>query len=149
MKRLERNLSVVIILLCCVHFRVQSYHEVEDGISRFHFPEGFLFGTSTSSFQIEGAPFEDGKGLSNWDVFSHTPGITVTLVASIQPGYIALCVLTCEALFAGGIYGGINPSGIMFYNKIIDNLLLRGEVKMSMSTRFFVFHTATLSSLEI
>ncbi|RDX74102.1 Beta-glucosidase 18, partial [Mucuna pruriens] len=51
MKKLERNLSVVIILLCCVHFRVQSYHEVEDGISRFHFPEGFLFGTSTSSFQ--------------------------------------------------------------------------------------------------
>ncbi|RDX74103.1 hypothetical protein CR513_46187, partial [Mucuna pruriens] len=76
-------------------------------------------------------------------------GITVTLAASIQPGYIALCVLTCEALFAGGIYGDINPSGIMFYNKIIDNLLLRGEIKMSTSTRFFVFHTATLSSLEI
>jgi len=24
--------------------------------------------------QVEGAPSEDGKGLSNWDVFSHTPG---------------------------------------------------------------------------
>jgi len=24
--------------------------------------------------QIEGAAFEDGKGLSNWDVFSHIPG---------------------------------------------------------------------------
>ena len=24
--------------------------------------------------QIEGAYFEDGKGLSNWDAFSHTPG---------------------------------------------------------------------------
>ncbi|KAG4971821.1 hypothetical protein JHK85_038242 [Glycine max] len=29
-------------------------------------------------------------------------------------------------LLPGGIYGDINPNGIMFYNKIIDNLLLKG-----------------------
>ncbi|TKY49082.1 inactive beta-glucosidase 14 [Spatholobus suberectus] len=38
-------------MLCCVPFHVQSSHEVEDGISRSHFPEGFFFGTSTSSYQ--------------------------------------------------------------------------------------------------
>ena len=31
--------------------------------------------------QIEGAPFEDGRGLSNWDVFSHTPGIWSLLIS--------------------------------------------------------------------
>ncbi|ESR62308.1 hypothetical protein CICLE_v100148871mg, partial [Citrus x clementina] len=38
------------------------------------FPSNFLFGTSTSSYQVEGAYLSEGKGLSNWDVFTHTPG---------------------------------------------------------------------------
>jgi beta-glucosidase len=38
------------------------------------FPEGFLWGTATASYQVEGAVNEDGRGLSIWDTFSHTPG---------------------------------------------------------------------------
>ncbi|KAG2371929.1 Beta-glucosidase 18 [Vigna angularis] len=144
MKKLERQVRVVMILLCCVNFHGQSCDEVEDGISRSHFPEGFLFGTSTSSYQIEGAPFEDGKGLSNWDVFSHIPGTInnnengdiaddhyhryledIELMSSLGVDVYRFSI-SWTRILPRGIYGDINPSGIIFYNKIIDNLLLKG-----------------------
>ena len=33
-----------------------------------------MWGTSTASYQIEGAVKADGRGPSIWDTFAHTPG---------------------------------------------------------------------------
>ena len=38
------------------------------------FPPGFLWGTATASYQIEGAVDADGRGVSIWDTYSHRPG---------------------------------------------------------------------------
>jgi beta-glucosidase len=38
------------------------------------FPTDFIWGAATSSYQIEGAAQEDGRGASIWDTFSKTPG---------------------------------------------------------------------------
>ncbi|MGY4326563.1 hypothetical protein ACVWWG_000977 [Bradyrhizobium sp. LB7.2] len=38
------------------------------------FPAGFLWGTATSSYQVEGAVNEDGRGPSIWDKFVRIPG---------------------------------------------------------------------------
>src|SRR3984893_12799436 len=38
------------------------------------FPAGFTWGASTAAYQIEGATDADGRGVSVWDTFSHTPG---------------------------------------------------------------------------
>lgn len=43
---------------------------------RLVFPPDFILGVATSSYQIEGAIFEDGRIPSHWDAFSHTPGKT-------------------------------------------------------------------------
>ncbi|KAJ4458684.1 putative Beta-glucosidase 7 [Paratrimastix pyriformis] len=37
-------------------------------------PSEFVWGTSVSAYQVEGAWLADGKGFSTWDIYSHTPG---------------------------------------------------------------------------
>lgn len=38
------------------------------------FPEGFLWGSASAAYQIEGCWREDGKGITNWDQFVRIPG---------------------------------------------------------------------------
>ena len=38
------------------------------------YPDDFMWGVSASAYQLEGAPNEDGKGLSVWDVFCRQKG---------------------------------------------------------------------------
>src|SRR5258708_30524273 len=38
------------------------------------FPDGFVWGTATSAYQVEGAVEDDGRGASLWDVFAREPG---------------------------------------------------------------------------
>ena len=38
------------------------------------FPKGFLWGSATASYQIEGAAAEDGRTPSIWDTYARTPG---------------------------------------------------------------------------
>lgn len=108
------------------------------------FPDDFLFGTATSAYQIEGAYLDDGKGLSNWDVFTRIPGnVPNGDNGDIADDHYRRYMEDIENLHSLGVdayrfsiswsrilpkgrFGEINPSGVMFYNSIIDNLLLRG-----------------------
>nr|WP_295660605.1 GH1 family beta-glucosidase [Polymorphobacter sp.] len=108
-----------------------------------HFPEGFVWGCATASYQIEGAVAEDGRGATNWDVFSHTPG----RVANNDTGDVAcdsyhryrediglLKALGVKAyrlsiawsrIFPDG-RGTPNPKGVDYYNRVVDGLLEAG-----------------------
>ncbi|HUY26216.1 MAG TPA: GH1 family beta-glucosidase [Candidatus Binataceae bacterium] len=106
------------------------------------FPEGFLWGTASASYQIEGAWDHDGKGESIWDRFSHTPGRikkswTGDVACDFYHRYKADIAIQSElGLNASRISlswprimpdgrGGINSKGIDFYKRVADELLER------------------------
>jgi len=109
------------------------------------FPKNFKWGTATASYQIEGGVYEDGKGESIWDVFSHTPGKVknnengdiacdhyhlwqkdIDLMKSL--GYKSYRLsLSWPRIIPDGV-GKINQAGIDFYNKVID-ALLKAEIE--------------------
>ncbi len=104
------------------------------------FPEGFLWGTATASYQIEGAVTEDGRGESIWDRFSHTPGMVengdtgdiacdhyhrweqdLELMAMLGVKAYRFSVAWPRVLPAGR--GTVNHQGLAFYDRIVDRLL--------------------------
>jgi beta-glucosidase len=107
------------------------------------FPKNFLWGTATSSYQIEGAVNEDGRGPSIWDVFSHTPGKIedgtngdrandhyhrykedVRLIKDLGVKAYRFSI-AWPRVFPDGT-GSPNPKGLDFYNRLIDELLANG-----------------------
>ena len=54
------------------------------GLSRASFPKGFVFGTATSAYQVEGMAAGAGRGPSVWDALAHTPGDPFELAETIN-----------------------------------------------------------------
>ena len=107
------------------------------------FKEKFIWGAATASYQIEGAAYEDGKGLSVWDRFSHTPGMVfegqtgdvscdhyhhleedLNLMAALGIRNYRFSV-SWPRLLPEGV-GAVNEKGVAFYDRLIDGLLARG-----------------------
>jgi beta-glucosidase len=107
------------------------------------FPPGFVWGVATSSFQIEGAAVEDGKGPSIWDRFCRVPGAIadasdgdiacnhyqrwaedIELVAKLGVDAYRFSV-SWPRVRPGGS-GAWNEKGLAFYERLIDRLLERG-----------------------
>lgn len=107
------------------------------------FPNKFIWGVSTSAYQIEGGWNADGKGPSIWDWFSHRPGKTaggengdvacdhyhlwredLDLLQGLGVGAYRFSVSWSRVMPEGR--GRINPAGLDFYDRLVDALLARG-----------------------
>ena len=107
------------------------------------FPADFLWGSATSSYQIEGAWAEDGKGESIWDRFTHTPGKIedastgdvacdhyhrwqedVALMQSLKLQAYRFSIAWPRILPNGA--GAVNQKGLDFYSRLVDGLLEAG-----------------------
>ena len=104
------------------------------------FPENFVWGAATASYQIEGAAFEDGKGLSVWDTFCRKGGT----IWNDQTGDVACdhyhryqedvalmkeiglhayrFSISWPRVMPNGV-GAVNEKGLAFYDRLIDALL--------------------------
>lgn len=107
------------------------------------FPDGFLWGVSTSAYQIEGGVREDGRGPSIWDIFSHLPGTVlgedtgdvacdhyhrwpedVALMQELGIGAYRLSIAWPRILPEGR--GSVNVKGLEFYDRLVDAVMAGG-----------------------
>jgi len=106
------------------------------------FPKGFLWGTASASYQIEGGWNEDGKGESVWDRFSHTPGKIkhgdsggiacdfyhrykddIALMADLGLNAARISLSWPRIMPLGK--GAVNQKGLDFYDRVVDEMLKR------------------------
>ncbi|MDP4031929.1 MAG: GH1 family beta-glucosidase [Pseudorhodobacter sp.] len=109
---------------------------------RATFPQGFLFGAATSSYQIEGHGF-GGAGRTHWDDFAATPGNVVRaengaracdhyhrwpadldLVAGANLDVYRFSTSWARVMPEGR--GAANAEGLDFYDRLVDGMLERG-----------------------
>lgn len=112
-------------------------------LSRHDFPADFRWGVSTSSFQIEGAGREDGKGESIWDRFCSEPGRIrdganglvacdhyhrypqdLDLARTLGVNAYRFSIAWPRILPTGR--GAVNEAGLAFYDRLVDAMLERG-----------------------
>uniref|UniRef100_A0A9I9DER5 Beta-glucosidase 44-like n=1 Tax=Cucumis melo TaxID=3656 RepID=A0A9I9DER5_CUCME len=113
------------------------------GLSRAAFPEGFVFGTATSAYQVEGMADKDGRGQSIWDPFVKLPG----KIAGNATGDVAVdqyhrykedidnmkklnfdayrFSISWPRIFPNGT-GEVNWKGVAYYNRLIDYMIQQG-----------------------
>jgi beta-glucosidase len=112
-------------------------------IQQARFPDGFLWGTATAAYQVEGAWNEDGKGESIWDRFTHTVGKvkggTTGDVACDQYHLFAQDLALAKSLNQKSYRfsiswpriqpsgtGAPNMKGIDHYSRLVDAMLANG-----------------------
>ena len=107
------------------------------------FPPGFLFGTATAAYQIEGGHDADGKGPSIWDTFCRQPGAISTgetadvacdhyhrwredtaLQRDLGCNAYRLSISWPRVVPTGS--GAVNEAGLAFYDRLVDELLRNG-----------------------
>jgi len=106
------------------------------------FPAGFLFGAATAAYQIEGATHEDGRTDSIWDTFSRVPGAVINGesgenacdhyhryrddVALMKDLGLQTYRFSTSWSRVQPDGGPVNPKGIDFYSRLVDELLAAG-----------------------
>lgn len=129
-------------------------------MNSYRFPDDFLWGAATSSYQIEGAVSEGGRKPSVWDTFSQTPGRVlngdtgaiacdhyhlyeqdVQLMAKLGIKHYRFSIAWSRIIPDGR--GEVNEQGVDFYKRLVDCLRHYG-----ITPHATLFHWDTPQALE-
>jgi beta-glucosidase len=108
--------------------------------TKLSFPDGFVWGAATASYQIEGATSVDGRGESVWDRFCATPGkvragdtgeIACDFYHRFPEDVVVMSELGLDAFRFSIAWpriipqgrGPVNQAGLDFYDRLVDALL--------------------------
>ncbi|PWA25111.1 beta-glucosidase 12 [Artemisia annua] len=111
-------------------------------INRSSFPDDFIFGSASSSFQNEGGANDDGRAPSIWDTFArkhpdkivdHSNAITATdsyhrykddvkMLRNMGMDAYSFSISWSRVIPLGKISSGINEHGVAYYNDLINEL---------------------------
>jgi beta-glucosidase len=120
-----------------------TFTDLPAAIQRSDFASDFLWGVSTSAYQIEGAAAVDGRVPSIWDTFSETPGkVRDGSTGAVACDHYHRWEEDLDLAKAMGlnsyrfsiawtrIFNGVdaqpNAQGLAFYSKLVDGMLARG-----------------------
>jgi beta-glucosidase len=125
------------------YFMPQDIGVPEVDVAGARFPDHFLFGTATASYQVEGAWKADGKGESIWDHFAHTQGKIkggdtgdvacdtyhrykedVAIMKQLNQKSCRFSVGWTRIQPTGT--GAVNQKGLDYYSRFVDELLAAG-----------------------
>ncbi|KAF3349525.1 Cell cycle control protein cwf8 [Verticillium dahliae VDG2] len=125
-------------------------------------PADFVWGWATAAAQVEGAWDKDGKGVSIWDTFAHTPGkvkdgstgddavrsydlyaTDVALLKKYRARGYRFSLSWARLIPLGGADDDVNEAGVAYYDRLIDGLLAQG-----ITPYVTLFHWDTPQALE-
>ncbi len=107
------------------------------------FSKDFIWGVATAAYQIEGAPYKAGGGVTVWDMFAKKPGAThhfesgevacdhynryqddVNMMSELGIPNYRLSISWARVMPDGT--GKVSEEGLGFYDKLVDSLLEKG-----------------------
>ncbi|KAF8108787.1 hypothetical protein N665_0104s0102 [Sinapis alba] len=115
-------------------------------VHKSDFPDDFIFGTSVSAYQVEGAKKGSGRGLTTWDEFTHMfpdkveqrsdgdIGVDfytrykddIKLMKELKTNGFRFSISWTRVLPYGTIEKGVNEEGVKFYDDLINALIADG-----------------------
>ena len=121
-------------------------------MGNFKMPKGFLWGSASAAYQVEGAYLEDGKGLTNWDKFVRIEVKLLNILGDVAVSHYHRFKEDIKLMAEMGLKtyrfsiawariipdgnGEVNEKGLKFYEELIEECLKYNHERLNIPLGF-------------